>query len=103
MKDLKGTNTIAYLLKRSVAKKKKFYINDTCGRFHKHFTCVTYNPSKISFTAHPLHALPTGCVACSVLQNIFAVAVSHTHTMFMKLTPVPNVIKLFSSVIYERL
>jgi hypothetical protein len=30
---------------------KKFYNNNTCGQLHKHFVHVTYNPSKISYTA----------------------------------------------------
>ncbi len=25
---------------------------ETCGQFHKHFNCVTYNPSKVSFKAN---------------------------------------------------
>jgi hypothetical protein len=33
---------------------------ETCGQFNKHFTSVTYNPSKISFAAHRMHA-PMQC------------------------------------------
>ena len=55
----------------------------SCGPFHKHFTSVTYYPSKISLAIHCMHAL------MQWFQN----------EMFMQLGA--NVIKLFTAVSYE--
>jgi hypothetical protein len=57
---------------------------DTCCLVYKHFTPVTYSPSKISCAVHCMHA-PMQC-----FQNVlayFASVRSYADKMFMKLRP----------------
>jgi hypothetical protein len=50
-----------------------------CGRFHKHFTSVTYSCSKITWTVYYINA--------SNEPTYFATAVSYARKMFIKLSP----------------
>jgi hypothetical protein len=68
-----------------------------CGPFNKHFTGVTYSPSKVSCTTHQKN------FPCSVLQialAYFAMTVACGCKLFMKLTPVANFIKHSFCIIY---
>ncbi len=86
----KQASTLAYFGGASETKKKGSNEIDTCGKFHKHVTQITYGPCKISSTIIPLHALPAGCMKCSIFQDgqVYSdAAVSYKLKMFMKLTP----------------
>jgi hypothetical protein len=60
---------------------------------------VTYCPYKISCTIfYSMHA-PLQCIKNALAY--FALAINYTCKMFMHSIPVPNVIKLFTSIIYK--
>jgi hypothetical protein len=78
---------------------KKFYHFETYGQFHTHFTHITYGLGKISYTVlHCLHA-PTQCFQNALAY--FGTNISYTCKMFMKLTPVSNVINFFMAVSFD--
>jgi len=54
-------------------------VTGTCGRFHLHFTSVTYNHNKISYTGQWMHH------AMSSYSAYFATAVGYECKMFMAL------------------
>jgi hypothetical protein len=68
-----------------------------CGRFHKHFTSVIYGPRKTSYTVR------TCCYEMfSKHTSLFHYGCKlRARKMFMKSTPVFNVIKLFTAVSYD--
>jgi hypothetical protein len=71
-----------------------FYNSGHCSRYHKHVTCVIYDPSKLTCTILPLHSIPADCMTSSIFQNELAYfAMSYTHKIFIKLTPVNDFIK----------
>ncbi len=78
--------------------KKELYNIDTCGQFHKHFTLVTHSYFKISCIKNCMHA-PMQCFQNALAY--FPTTISYPYKMFLKLTPEPNVVKLFTVVIYE--
>ncbi len=72
-----------------------FSMGYTNGQFQKLFTCVAYSPSKISCTAHCMHA-PMQCVQNA--QAYFGAVIGYRCKIFMNLTPGANVVKLFSFI-----
>ncbi len=61
-------------------------------QFHKHFTCVIYSRSEISWRI--LKTLHGTILVIEDGTAYFAKAVSYTHKMLMKFTPGNNFIKL---------
>ncbi len=99
-KELPWANPLAYWALSSMMKEKSFItltpgriikeasgltreFLEVCGQFHKHFTLVTKDPGKISWTIQ--------CFENALAY--FSTAASYELKMFIKVTPEVNVIK----------
>jgi hypothetical protein len=59
---------------------------DSCGRFHKHFTCVTYGSIKLNCTICQSHACCTACNVFKLHTCFFVMTVSYTCKIIIKWT-----------------